>query len=142
FFANVLGPSFPGHMFFLAAQAGWAYDNPPQTAAHPYWGCDQEPSTVVSTLQTGTCTLALPFPCFKIPSVPDVLPAGVDWKFYGTNFYLLPEIWSMFDAVDSIRHGPGWNNIVNASTFDSDVDNGTLPAVSWLVDQDLDDEHP
>ena len=40
------------------------------------------------------------FPCFDIPSVPDILPAGVDWKFYGTNFYVLHEIWSMFDAVD------------------------------------------
>src|SRR5207247_6444721 len=35
-----------------------------------------------------------------------------------------------------------WGNVVNASTFDADVDSGKLPAVSWLVDQDLDDEHP
>jgi len=31
---------------------------------------------------------------------------------------------------------------VNASTFDSDVQAGKLPAISWLVDQDLNDEHP
>jgi len=48
----------------------------------------------------------------------------------------------MFDAIDEIRHGPGWANVINASQFDSDVDNGKLPAVAWLVDQDLDDEHP
>jgi hypothetical protein len=29
FFANVLAPSFPGHLFPLAAQAGWSYDDPP-----------------------------------------------------------------------------------------------------------------
>src|SRR5206468_1131136 len=73
FFANVLGPSFPGHTFVLAAQAGWARDNPPTATDHPYWG---------------------------------------------------------------------WDHVVNASTFDLDVDHGDLPAVTWLVNQDLDDEHP
>jgi phospholipase C len=141
-FANVLGPSFPGHTFVLAAQVGWATGNPNLNVTHPYWGCDEDTGTLVTVQNQATCQDEQVFPCFSIPSVPDVLPAGVDWKFYGTNFYVLPEIWSMFDAVSSIRNGPGWANVVNASQFDSDVDNGTLPAVSWLVDQDLDDEHP
>ena len=143
FFANVLGPSFPGHAFVLAAQAGWATGNPQTQYTHPYWGCDQDPGTTVSTLQNGTCTEADVFPCFKIPSVPDILPAGVDWKFYGSNFYVLSEVWSMFDAVDSIRNGPAWSkNVVTTSQFDTDVQNKTLPAVTWLVNQDLNDEHP
>jgi phospholipase C len=82
------------------------------------------------------------FPCFDIPSVPTLLPSGVDWRFYGTNFYVLSEIWSMFDAVKPIRQTNLWNNVVNASTFDSDVQSGKLPPVTWLVDQDLADEHP
>jgi phospholipase C len=142
FFANVLGPSFPGHTFVLAAQTGWAEGNPNTQVLHPYWGCDQDASTLVTVEDQATCTDKQVFPCFKIPSIPDVLPAGVDWKFYGSNFYVLPEIWSMFDAVDGIRNTTAWGNVVNASTFDSDVDNGRLPAVSWLVNQDLDDEHP
>ena len=144
FFANVLGPSFPGHTFVLAAQAGWATGNPNTQITHPYWGCDQDnPGTTVATLVNGTCTEADVFPCFHIPSVPDILPTGVDWKFYGTSFYILSEIWSMFDAVDSIRHGPAWStNVVNVSEFTTDVQNKTLPAVTWLVDQDLNDEHP
>ncbi|HEX9100625.1 MAG TPA: alkaline phosphatase family protein, partial [Polyangia bacterium] len=28
FFASMMGPSFPGHLFVLAAQAGWAVGNP------------------------------------------------------------------------------------------------------------------
>ena len=142
FFANVLGPSFPGHTFVLAAQTGWATGNPGTNILHPYWGCDEDAGTTVQVLDNGTAATKDVFPCFKIPSVPDVLPPGVDWKFYGTNFYVLPEIWSMFDAIDGIRNGTRWGNIVNASTFDSDVDSGQLPAVTWLVDQDLDDEHP
>lgn len=141
FFANVLGPSFPGHTFVLAAQAGWATGNPTTNGA--YWGCDQLPGTTVDTLQNGTCTVASVFPCFKIPSVPTLLPAGTDWRFYGTNFYVLPEIWSMFDGIDGIRNtSSAWNKVVNASTFDADVMSGSLPAVTWLVDQDLNDEHP
>jgi len=142
FFANELGPSFPGHTFVLAGQVGWATGNPNTTITHPYWGCDQPDSTRVTIQNQTTCEDEEVFPCFDIPSVPDVLPAGVDWKFYGTNFYLLSEVWSMFDAISSIRNGPGWANVVNASEFDGDVDNGRLAAVTWLVDQDLADEHP
>jgi phospholipase C len=142
FFANVLGPSFPGHTFVLAAQTGWATGNPNTNILHPYWGCDQDAGTMITVEDQTTCQDKQVFPCFSIPSIPDVLPAGVDWKFYGTNFYVFPEIWSMFDAISSIRNGPGWANIVNATQFDSDIAAGKLPAVSWLVDQDLDDEHP
>ena len=126
----------------LAAQAGWATGNPNTTITHPYWGCDQSASTRVDVLDNQSCTIKQVFPCFNIPSVPDVLPAGVDWKFYGSNFYLLPEIWSMFDAIDPIRHGPGWSHVVNTSEFTKDIQNHTLPKVTWLVNQDLSDEHP
>jgi phospholipase C len=59
-----------------------------------------------------------------------------------SNFYVLPEIWSLFDAILPVRGGPGWSKVVNDTEFDADVANGTLPAVTWLVDQDLADEHP
>ena len=48
----------------------------------------------------------------------------------------------MFNAVKSIRNGPGWANVVNVTQFSKDLEQGTLPNVSWLVDQDLADEHP
>jgi phospholipase C len=142
FFAGELGPSFPGHTFVLAGQAGWALGNPNTSILKPYWGCDQPQGTVVTIQDQLSCTEKQVFPCFKIPSVPDVLPQGVGWKFYGSNFYLLPEVWSMFDAIDGIRNGPGWANVVKESEFASDIDNKKLPAVSWLVNQDLADEHP
>ncbi len=143
FYSSMLGPSFEGHMFVLAAQVGWSLDDPPISVSHPYWGCDEDPSDTVEIQDQTTCQTKNVFPCFKIPSVPDVLPPGVNWKFYGTSFYLLSEIWSMFDGIDEIRNGPDWMyHVVEASTFDTDVDNGTLPPVSWLVDQDFGDEHP
>jgi phospholipase C len=142
FFANVLGPSFPGHLFVLAAQAGWATGNPNTDIYWPYWGCDQSFYSRVQVLAGGGPTTKSVYPCFNIKAVPDILPSGVDWKFYGSNFYVLPEIWSMFDAVYNTRWGSGWSHVVNANQFDADVANHRLPAVSWLVDQDLADEHP
>ena len=140
FFSEVLAPSFPGHMVMLAAQSGWATGNPTRTSA--YWGCDQTSTATIPVQDQKTCAMKDVFPCFDIPTVPDVLPPGTKWKFYGTNFYLLPEIWTMFDGVKSVRNGPGWKNVVNASQFEADIDSKTLPEVSWLVNQDLDDEHP
>ena len=142
FFANVLGPSFPGHMVTLAAQAGWALGNPNLEITHPYWGCDESPSARITIEDQTSCAETPVFPCFKIPSIPDILPAGVDWKFYGSSFYLLPEVWSMFNGIDSVRHGPAWSKVVHDSEFDTDLKNHTLPAVTWLVNQDLNNEHP
>ncbi len=142
FFANVLGPSFPGHLMVLAAQAGWAVGNPNTDLYWPYWGCDQSFYSRVDVLAGGGPNTHSVFPCFHIQSIPDILPAGVDWKFYGTNFYVFPEIWSMFDAVAGVRWGSGWSRVVDADRFDDDIANHTLPAVSWLVDQDFADEHP
>ncbi|MCL2449549.1 MAG: hypothetical protein FWD17_11425, partial [Polyangiaceae bacterium] len=156
FYANVLGPSFPGHLFTVAAQAGWATDNPPTDlplkitlippkiyGPHPYWGCDEWPGDTVNILAGGTTAKSV-FPCFSIPSIPDVLPSSASWKFYGTNFDgLFSETWSMFDAVSSIRNTSSkWANVVNVSELTSDLANGTLPSVSWLVNQDQDSEHP
>jgi phospholipase C len=146
FFASYMGESFPGHLIVLAAQAGWSLSDPTMSDLFPYWGCDQNtstPPTYTTVVQDQTtCTNSNQAPCFDIKAVPDVLPDGMRWKFYGSDFYLLPEVWSMFDAVSGIRNGPGWANVVPYAQFDVDVDAGTLPEVSWLVDQDLADEHP
>jgi phospholipase C len=152
FYASMLGPSFPGHMFTIAAQAGWAINNPPldippdYLKLHPYWGCDEDTTDTCPMQNQQTCMTDNVFPCFNIPALPDVLPAGVDWKFYGSNYTYIglgpSEVWSMFNAVSTIRNGPDWSKVVTYDQFDADVANGTLPAVSWLVNQDTSDEHP
>ena len=118
--------------------------NPPTQPRRPYWGCDQSvDDTRRRSCKAAPAPTASVFPCFDIPSVPDVLPAGVTWKFYGTNFYVLPR-----DLVD-VRRGRRRSATARAGATSStrrssttDIANGTLPDVSWLVDQDLDDEHP
>jgi len=156
FFSGMFGPSFPGHLFTVAAQAAWAVANPPTDlpfkirlfppafyGPHPYWGCDEWPGDKVSILAGGS-TSASVRPCFDIPSLPDVLPEGVDWKFYGTNWDgLFSEIWSPFNAVSSIRNDPArWSRVVGVDRFSADLRAGALPSVAWLVDQDQNSEHP
>lgn len=141
FFAGVMGPSFPGHMFLLAAQAAWSIAASPTNVSWPYWGCDQTPENMATVIDD--CTPRQAFPCFDIPSVPDVLPAGVSWKFYGTDFYgAFPYAWSMFDAIKPIRQGPGWANVVTVDQFTYDLEHHALPNVVWIVNQDLSSEHP
>ncbi|HUB09828.1 MAG TPA: alkaline phosphatase family protein [Myxococcales bacterium] len=147
FHSSMLGPSFPGHMFTVAAQAGWAIGNPYDPTlglTQILWGCDEAPNVVVDTLANGGCTVASVAPCFDIPSGPDVLPAGATWKFYGTgvSFGFGSIVWSMFDAVNPVRYGPNWGNVVPYSEFSTDLDAGNLPTVSWLVNQDIYSGHP
>jgi phospholipase C len=143
FFAGMLGPSLPGHLFTVAAQAAWSTGNPPSSIMHPFWGCDEPAGDTVPIL-TGGVTPSMTFPCFAIPSIPDVLPPGVDWKFYGTNFDgAFQEIWSPFDAIGSIRNSAAeWAKVVIDTQFTSALATHTLPSVSWLVDQDQFSEHP
>jgi phospholipase C len=141
FFASMLGPSFPGHSFVLSAQSAWALDNPSQLVP---WGCDDAAGTTVSVQDQATCSTQSVFPCFDYPTLPDVMPSNLTWKFYGsTEPPFIGEVWSMFDSVKHLRNGPAWTqNVVDDSQFDTDVQNGTLPNVSFLVDQDLNSEHP
>ncbi len=142
FFSGQMGPSFPGHTFLLAAQSGWAEGNPSLSPLRPYWGCDQPAGTTVPVEDQQTCTVKQVAPCFDIPSVPDVLPPGVTWKFYGSRYYVLPEIWSMFNAIKPVREGPGWANVVHFTEFAEDLKNHRLPNVVWLVNEELANEHP
>ena len=142
----MLGPSFPGHMFVLAAQTGWAIGNPDSNSVVPLvnWGCDDPAGSTQQVLDKGSCTVKTVSPCFDFPTVVDNLPPAVTWKFYGSTLPpLVGEVWSMLDGVQHIRMTDAWkNNVVDASTFDADVDAGTLPSIVFLVDQDLNSEHP
>ena len=98
-------------------------------------------SATVPILANGTCTRANVFPCFNIPTA-HVLPAGINWKFYGRNFYILNEVWSMFDGIGPIRKGPLLETNVVTATSSPPISEQGAAQRHWLVDQDLADEHP
>jgi len=79
------------------------------------------------------------WPCIDIPTLPDRLSAkGVSWKYYvGQNDYVKTMKW-----IRHIRYGPEYRNVVDDSRFLQDLKAGQLPAVSWLIPDVADSDHP
>ena len=106
FFANDARPELPRATSRCSRRrpAG-----PPATPTSPHrtrTGAATRPGRRrVSVENQSTCAEDRVFPCFDIPTVPDVLPAGrhLEVLRHATTT-LLSEVWSMFDAVE--RHSP------------------------------------
>jgi phospholipase C len=131
------------------------------------WGCDAPPNTRTSLITSSGKYLdgQGPFPCTnKFPSstyyatLRDLLDAkGVSWKYYtpcfSTSDGCVPDkkcplcagdTLNAFDVIASVRYGPEWSSNVSMpeTNIFSDIRNGTLPAVSWVIPEDDEDDHP
>jgi len=117
---------------------------------HFPWGCDAPAGTVTSLLIAGSPPKyesdGGPFPCLKYATLRDLLDArSITWKYYSP-----PEphgtgaLWDAFDAIKAVRDGPEWKtNVTHQPTvIFSDISDGTLPAVSWVVADDVNSDHP
>jgi len=150
-FASNNGPSFPSHQFLIAAQAGHAVEVP---TGQP-WGCDAPSSVTVEQLAFGPANppafpaatgheVPGPYPCFAYPTIATLLDgAGITWRYYASGrkelgSYLL----SAFDAIQAVREGPDWQNVVSPdSAILSDIANGQLPQVSWVTPTAIKSDH-
>lgn len=144
-FTSVRGATFPNHLYMVAAQSGGDFLNPLQGNKTPNaWGCDSPAGTVSRTLDTATGLVTAPFPCYDFQTLADSLEtAGISWKFYAPKAGTSGYTFSALNAINHIRNGPLWtSNVVLDSQFITDVQNGTLPAVSWLVTGSPSNEHP
>jgi phospholipase C len=146
--------SFTAHQDLIA---GGTTFNPAKTeslvdlpTATP-WGCDAPPGTRTSILDFVGSVLQFrkhkgPFPCMKYETMRDLLDAkSVSWKYYsppvegGTG-----SLWNAFDAIKAVRYGPEWGvNVTNSDTqIFTDISGGALPAVSWVIPDGADSDHP
>lgn len=120
------------------------------------WGCDAKAGTVTSLITSDLKYLLNqgPFPCTNaFPSsgvgyrtMRDLLDqGGVSWKYYAppfdTNF---GKLLTAFDVIAPVRYGPEWNtNVVTPQTkIFHDVSARTLPAVSWVIPDEPESDHP
>jgi phospholipase C len=139
-FSSLMGPSFPNHLYTIAAQSGGAIDNP-QTNGQA-WGCDLAGEQVQIKATDGSTTLGNA--CFNFTTLADEL----DSKGYSWHYYAPPSgsdegyIWSSFDAIKHIRYGPDWKYVVPTEQFLSDAAKGSLPTVSWIATPFNVSEHP
>jgi phospholipase C len=139
-FSSLMGPSFPNHLYTVAAQSGGAIDNAVPDAYG--WGCDISNQKV--EVMSGNGSTHLQEACFNFQTLADELDAkGASWRYYappareGYGYH-----WSAFDAIKHIRYGKDWQYVVPAYTFMNDAANGTLPTVSWIVTPAWASEHP
>jgi phospholipase C len=139
FFSSLKGPSFPNHLYTVAAQSGGAVGDPRNG-----WGCDALASSRVLVRSSVAGQFISIFPCFDLETLADLLENnGVSWKYYaparGTNGY----VFSILNAVRHIRFSPLWTrHVVPVEEFVSDAASGRLPEVSWLIPHIPDSEHP
>jgi phospholipase C len=149
-FSSINGPSFPNHLFTVAAQSGSAINNPTPAMSGKavanskpgIWGCDSDPDDSVEVVNSNGEMTRQP-PCFDFQTLADRLEAaGVSWKYYAPTRGQPGYIWSALDAIKHIRFGPLWaERVVPDGQFAEDARHGRLPAVSWLVTGDA-SEHP
>jgi phospholipase C len=148
-FSAVEGPSFPNHLYTIAADSHGVMNNPVDPL-HPFthsWGCDaadtEDDVEQVPVIQSNG-VVSNQFPCFTtFITMADTLDnAAITWKYYAPPISDPGYIWSTFDAISHVRNGPDWNKVVNTSDFISDVQNNQLPSVSWVVTPYWQSEHP
>lgn len=146
-FSSLHGPSFPNHLYTIAADSFGVLDNPFHTLNTHSWGCDapndEEDEALVRVLLPSGI-VGLEFPCLSgVKTMADSLDsAGVNWKYYAPPNTDAGYIWSTFDAINDVRNGPDWAKVVDSSNFVTDVQNNQLPAVSWVITPFWQSEHP
>ena len=131
------------------------------------WGCDASPNTVTSliTAEGQFQSKAGPFPCTNkfpgssssYPTMRDLLDAqSVSWRYYSPCFSARKcsgsggctdcagGLLNAFDVIYPVRYGSEWNTNVSIpeTNIFSDVSGGTLPAVSWVIPEDVNSDHP
>jgi phospholipase C len=119
------------------------------------WGCDtpkapkNPPTTVTSLLKAPRQFLGNqgPFPCLTYRTLRDTLDEkNVSWKYYAPTFDFQSGgwLWTAFDAIRAVRYGPEWktNVITPETTVLSDAAKGDLPAVSWVIPDYMNSDHP
>ncbi len=144
FFYTIQGPSFPGHLFSIAATDDDVDANPILKGKYVNnWGCDSSKGTTVEELHSNG-KVSHVFPCFTFPTLGDLLTArGISWKSYAPGFNQTGYEWDAFDSIQDIRDSNQWKqHNDDYSQFVMDATAGTLPTVSWLVQPTSVSDHP
>ena len=155
FFSSAQGPSFPNHLYTIAATSGGAVDNPNQdaealrerhrtTGLFKAWGCDSLDTSSVTVLDSEGKTTQVP-PCFDFQTEGDLLTrAEIPWSYYSAEQDQNGYLWSAYDAVRHIRaHPKVWRTHVQpVDRLERDIADGLLPPVTWITPRFEVSEHP
>jgi phospholipase C len=147
FFASHIGPTFPNRLYSIAAQAGGAIDTPggvqPLPGKAKTWGCDARTGqwVIVEDLE-GNRRRAIT--CFEFSTMGDLLSdAGLDWASYSATDEQDGYIFQPYTAVRHIRESSLWEDHIRpVDRLIGDIEEGRLPAVTWVHPRYPVCEHP
>jgi phospholipase C len=155
FFASAYGPSFPNHLYTIAAQSGGAHENPVQdldllrerhqeTGLFKAWGCDSIEEAYVPVEDREGNVKNVP-PCFDFLTEADLLmAAGIPWAYYSATNMQNGYLWSAYSAIRHIREDPDiWQrHVFPVDDFARQAREGLLPPVTWVTPRFELSEHP
>ncbi len=151
---GLMGPSLPAHLWMMYGASRVALNSPysiysnvdkttaPVSGASA--GCDGGVNIMVHTMNftdgsigplAGTCLANVG------TTMPDLLTnAGISWRYYAPPAM---GIWNAPGMLSQIRYSSQWANVVTPeSTVIDDIQNGKLPAVSWVIPNGPNSDHP
>jgi len=142
FFSTIMGASFPNHLVMIAGTSGGTVDNPHGESVRS-WGCDAGNAAYVGVVGP-TGKIKQVHPCFNFTTLADEADAAhVGWRYYAPPYGAWGYVWASYDAIRHIRYGPDWANAdVPDTDFVKNVAAGDLPAITWLVPDITDSDHP
>ncbi|MGA2760528.1 MAG: alkaline phosphatase family protein, partial [Candidatus Cybelea sp.] len=139
------------------------------TPTNDPWGCDASSKTVTDfiTLSLKWEDSGGPFPCTTAftssgsgyKTMRDLLDAqGISWKYYSPCFddsgtsgckgdtciVCIGAQLNAFDVIAPVRYGPEWGTNVSMPQTNvlTDIQDNQLPAVSWVIPDQADSDHP
>ena len=140
------GPSFPAHQFVLAGTSAptatsdlFVADNP--TPLNLPAGCTAPSNETVRLIDPSGSEFLTQYPCFEHPTMVDSLDnLGISWRYYAPS---PGSIWTAPNAIQHLRFGPDWANVIMPSTgVLTDIANGQLSTVSWVIPSGQASDHP
>jgi phospholipase C len=129
-------------------------DDPSSSAA---WGCDSPGHTLTNLITTALVYKHLkgPFPCtthfpkhgVNYTTLETTLDAAsISWKYYVPALVdnQPGALWNAFDVVAGVRYGTEWTSNISSpeKNIFTDITNGTLPAMSWVIPDGINSDHP
>jgi len=147
YFSFFAGPSFPQHLAMILGSINHVAGDPRliETAGNTFteeWGCDSTKKAYVPVEHGGTITYEKP--CWNNMTIADEAnKAGVTWHYYANPAGMTGYIWSSFDTIKHIRYSPQWKtNVTKPQDFITDVQNGNLADITWLMPTYYMSDHP
>ncbi len=148
FFASAHGPSFPNHLYSIAATSGGAHDNPRRipgvTHGSNTFGCDAPPEQLVE-VEDSEGRIKKVHPCFDFQTEGDLLNrAGIPWAYYAASEDQRGYIWSAYSAIRRYRENPEkWQrHMFPVDNVVRDILANKLPPVTWITPRFELSEHP